>query len=365
MTGVLQVAFSSDGNKLFFESSDSSLVTGGIHGLGQIFEKDLTSGVVQCVSTNAAGVMGDNSCGNVSVSNDGRYLSFYSLATNLLDVAYSWTYGANFVKDLQTGAVAITSLNANGEQFTYGGGASSISGDGHYITIYTQSPNAWPGAKNYSGNGYRVDNPLSPSSTTVSTEWLSNTYVNDAVKVYLAYFGRPADLVGIKTTEDQIKAAGGDKAAITSMFANSPESQAFFAGKTVEQKVDTVYQQLCNRAAETAGKDYWVHQLDLGLMDQVTMCIRILDGAQGSDLTTINNKGTAAKDFTMHVSSTAYSGNTAAANGRKYISSISTDSGDLTKTHAALTSDFANHLGSDVAADLQLVGLHVGQYYAA
>ena len=231
-------------------------------------------------------------------------------------------------------------------------------------SLSQQVANQWANSSNSAIASIVTHDATAQGITPVDTSWLSHAQVNAAEQVYIAYFGRPADLAGIRATESQITAAGGDKAAITSMFANSPESQAFFAGKTVEQKVDTVYQQLFNRAAETAGKDYWVNQLTLGNMDQVNMCIRILDGAQGSDATIINNKVAAAKDFTEHASLTAYTGNTAAANGRMLISSIGADVGDVTKAHTAVqTAAFSTHLGSDISADLQLVGLHAGQYY--
>ena len=202
-------------------------------------------------------------------------------------------------------------------------------------------------------------------TTLIDNKWLTHAHVDSAEQVYLAYFGRPADVAGIRTTEDQITAANGDKAAITSMFANSSESAAFYAGKTTEQKVETVYNQLFNRAAEKAGLDYWVHQLDLGLMNQVNMCIKILDGAQNSDKTIVNNRVDVAKYFTEKVSATAYDGLTAASNARELLSSIGADAGDVTKAKAVIDSTGYNTdlKSGDVTDDITLVGLTISPYF--
>ena len=202
-------------------------------------------------------------------------------------------------------------------------------------------------------------------TTLIDNKWLTHTHVDSAEQVYLAYFGRPADIAGIRTTEDQITAAGGDKAAITSMFANSSESAAFYAGKTTEQKVDTVYNQLFNRAAEKAGLDYWVNQLNLGLINQVNMCIKILDGAQNSDKTIVNNRVTVAKYFTERISSSAYDGLNAASGGRELLSSVGADAGDVTKAKAVIDSAgySADLKSGDVTDDITLVGLSISPYF--
>ena len=202
-------------------------------------------------------------------------------------------------------------------------------------------------------------------TTLIDNSWKTHAHVDSAEQVYLAYFGRPADIAGIRTTEDQITAAGGDKAAITSMFANSSESAAFYAGKTTEQKVDTVYNQLFNRAAEKAGLDYWVNQLNLGLINQVNMCIKILDGAQNSDKTIVNNRVTVAKYFTEKISSSAYDGLNAASGGRELLSSIGADAGDVTKAKAVIDSaGYSTDLKSgDVTDDITLVGLSISPYF--
>lgn len=233
-------------------------------------------------------------------------------------------------------------------------------------TTFAQAvANQWANSSNPTISGIVKSEAIKNGVLPVDMSWKTDTHVNDAQKVYIAYFGRPADVEGIKTTEDQIRAAGGDKSAITSMFANSPESMAFYAGKTVEQKVDTIYTQLFGRHAEQAGLDYWVHQLELGLINQVTMGIKIVDGAMLTDLSTINNRVAAANYFTEHIKTTDYVGNNAASNGRMFLSSIGSDAGDLTKAYAAVQSpNMSSHMSSgSVHTDITLVGLNVGEFF--
>lgn len=194
---------------------------------------------------------------------------------------------------------------------------------------------------------------------------LHSPYVDSAEKVYLAYFGRPADLTGLATTEDQIAAKGGDKAAIASMFASSPESANFYAGMTDAQKVNTVYHQLFNRDAEKAGLDYWINQLKIGAIDQVNMCIKILDGALNADLQTVNNRVVVAKYFTENIDFLAYQGDKAASNARMLLSAVGSNTADIAKAEQVIDSagynaDLQYGVVSD---DIALVGLHVSPYF--
>lgn len=236
-------------------------------------------------------------------------------------------------------------------------------------TTYAQAvASQWSDSSNQMISGIvkheAINNGVIPAPP-VDLSWKTDPYVNDAQKVYIAYFGRPADVVGIKTTEQQIRDAGGDKAAITSMFANSAESLAFYGGKTTEQKVDAIYTQLFGRHAEKAGLDYWIGQLEYGLIDQVSMGIKIMDGAMLTDRTIIENRVAAANYFTEHIDQAAYAGLNAASNGRMFLSSIGVHESDLTKAYSAVqSSEMSRNMKSgSVEADITLVGLTVGEFF--
>jgi hypothetical protein len=51
-------------------------------------------------------------------------------------------------------------------------------------------------------------------------------YSDDVQKIYIAYYGRPADAVGLAFWESQLEATGGNLSAIIVSFGASPEFDA-------------------------------------------------------------------------------------------------------------------------------------------
>jgi hypothetical protein len=133
-------------------------------------------------------------------------------------------------------------------------------------------------------------------------------------KVYLAYFGRPADAAGLDYYTDnllrlsaatdltglnaQIEAnVSGDIGALLDSFSNSQESQDLYAGDN-SAFLDAVYQSLFNRPADAAGKAYWLGQINAGIVSRSRAALNIMSGAQGSDVDIINAKAAVANQFT-------------------------------------------------------------------
>src|SRR6202521_2123723 len=113
--------FSPDGTKVVFESAATNLVLGGTNLNIQIFMKDITTGAVTLVSAGVNGVQGNDNSQNFAFSPDGTKVTFGSSATNLL--ARPTHPGDIFVKDLATGLVTLVSADANGAE---GDGVSSL-----------------------------------------------------------------------------------------------------------------------------------------------------------------------------------------------------------------------------------------------
>jgi FKBP-type peptidyl-prolyl cis-trans isomerase len=154
----------------------------------------------------------------------------------------------------------------------------------------------------------------------------NSAYTDTVQKVYIAYYGRAADPLGLAYWEDQLTANDGDLAAIMNSFGTSPEATTLFGSLTNTIKVKTLYTQIFGRDAEDGGLEYYTAQLTAGTMTAVSIAQNILDGASGSDATIITNKLAVAKAFTAAIDSDvkvpAYAGDTAASSARNMLATV-------------------------------------------
>lgn len=75
---------SADGTYVVFKSCASNLVPGDNNGWSDIFIKDVSSGAITRASVSATGVEADGESGSAAISADGRFVTFLSVATNLV-----------------------------------------------------------------------------------------------------------------------------------------------------------------------------------------------------------------------------------------------------------------------------------------
>jgi Tol biopolymer transport system component len=100
-------AISTDERWVAFDSLSSNLVPGDGNGFQDAFLRDLTAGQTTRVSLTSTGIQGNQLSANPVVSGDGRFVAFYSGASNL--VAGDTNGGTDaFVRDLE--ATSFTSL---------------------------------------------------------------------------------------------------------------------------------------------------------------------------------------------------------------------------------------------------------------
>lgn len=144
----------------------------------------------------------------------------------------------------------------------------------------------------------------------------------DAVQgAYLAYFGRPADPVGLSYWMGQISVAVMDAG-----FAASAEYKDMYADLSVSEAVNTAYNNLFGRDAEAAGLIYWSTELTTGRSTMANLVANMFAGALGNDKLTIANRLSYANDFTTALDTTAeivgYSGIPAADAARVAIATV-------------------------------------------
>lgn len=186
------------------------------------------------------------------------------------------------------------------------------------------------------------------------------TYFDQVQQLYIAYFGRPADTVGLAYWAGIIDAANGNIAAVQAGFSASTESQALFGNKSTIDKVTAIYQNVFNRAPEPTGLAFWVAQLDSGKVTQAQASWTIQQNAGAGDAATVQNKLTAAKAFTAQIDTTAeitgYQGSNAADSARAFLKTVTSDNATATAavTGAAAALAAAVGVGGSVGSTFTL-----------
>jgi Tol biopolymer transport system component len=147
-------AISNDGRYVIFASNSSNLVSGITTGtsVGNIFRRDTQMNTTIRVSVASDGTESDGHSNSPALSDDGRYVAFYSGATTLID----WDGNSKqdiFLHDVQTGTTNRISLATN----TAGGNGSSrnepaISADGHYVAFSSFATNLAGSDTNFSSD---------------------------------------------------------------------------------------------------------------------------------------------------------------------------------------------------------------------
>lgn len=183
----------------------------------------------------------------------------------------------------------------------------------------------------------------------------ASAYFDQVQKLYIAYFGRPADPVGLNYWAANIDAAGGNFNSVIAGFAASSESQALYAAGTTAQLITSIYVALFNRTPEPAGLAYWVSQIDAGTISGARAAYQILTSAGPGDAVSIANKVTAANFFTANVDTSAevtgYNGATSAAVARAYLSKVDATSYSISNlTPNVITQAVADATGVKVTA---------------
>jgi hypothetical protein len=156
---------------------------------------------------------------------------------------------------------------------------------------------------------------------------MATAYTDQVQKVYIAYYGRAADPVGLAYWAAKVEANGLD--GIMASFGASAEATTLYGSLTNTAKVNALYQQSFGRDADFAGLMYYAGQLTAGTMTAVTIAQNIFDGASGTDATILANKLVVAKAYTAAVDTAAevvaYSGTVAAASARALLTTVDAD----------------------------------------
>ncbi|MEP3890877.1 MAG: hypothetical protein ABJN69_10440 [Hellea sp.] len=139
-----EVMITSDGHYLVYASSSSNLVAGDTNSRTDIFLFDTVTGLTELISSNL-GTQSNGDSDNPSISHDGRFITFESDATNLVAGA---TDGIRqvYLHDRQTGETQLISALEDGTIGDAVSQSSFISGNGSYVTYLSLADNLVSGA---------------------------------------------------------------------------------------------------------------------------------------------------------------------------------------------------------------------------
>jgi Tol biopolymer transport system component len=146
----LEPAISGDGRSIAFST---------IRPFGHldVYVRDRGTAQTSLVSATPGHVPGNSDSYAPAISADGRYVAFFSYASDLVpgDVGYIDC----FVRDLRTGATSMVSRNSAGVQGNedVGYGRPAISSDGRYVAFSSRASNLDPGDTNHGLDVFRRD----------------------------------------------------------------------------------------------------------------------------------------------------------------------------------------------------------------
>src|SRR5215213_4188263 len=169
-------ALSADGRYIAFEGNATNLVSGDTNARNDIFVHDLQTGITTRVSVSSSGTQGNNFSVSASISGDGRYVTYYSGATNLVSGDTNG-WDDTFVRDIQTGTTARVSVSSTGAQANNSSGSPFLSADGQTILFRAYATNLVPSDTNGMPDIFlhRLNTPLPPASTSTFTPVATKT----------------------------------------------------------------------------------------------------------------------------------------------------------------------------------------------
>ena len=132
---------SADGRYVAFPSAASNLVSGDTNKTYDVFVHDRETGQITSVSVSSVGMQGNRYSYQPFISASGRFVAYSSAASNLVPADTNELIDI-FVHDRETGEttrVSVSSTGVQGNSDSYS--PSSISDDGRYVAFYSDASN--------------------------------------------------------------------------------------------------------------------------------------------------------------------------------------------------------------------------------
>jgi hypothetical protein len=173
---------------------------------------------------------------------------------------------------------------------------------------------------------------------------MANDYTSIIQKIYVGYLGRPADPIGLAYYNNMLNAVNAPTttaaflaaaattpaiAAIFDSFGNSLESKALYGSATTGSMINTIYNYVLGRNAETGGLTYWTQKIDTGEVAGSRLAFMVLQAAENDtngDALTVASKIAVATAYTNSLDQpaeiAAFSGAAAASSARALLNGV-------------------------------------------
>lgn len=241
--------------------------------------------------------------------------------------SFTSTVGSGSVSVSSSSSTCAWTATSNNSWLSITSGASGTgSGTVSYAVSANTSSSSRTGTLTIAGKTFTV----SQSGTS------SSQYLDPVQKVYIAYYGRPADPGGQDYWAGKLADVGGDLSAIIMAFGTSDEFTRRYGGLANEQLIQAIYLQMFSREPDEGGKAFYLDKLNTGAMTLQSITLDVLNGAQNDDLTTVNNKLEVANYFTEEVR--AGCNYDSEQRGIDFLSGITSSSTTVTQAKAAVDS---------------------------
>ena len=272
-------ALSADGRYVAFVSESTNLVSNDTNGVVDVFWSDTLTGEVRRISVSSTGEEGNDWSGLIvngygfDISDNGRYVVFHSNASNLV------TNDTNnspdiFLYDTQTSTTNMLSVNSIGIQANSGSWFPSISGDGRYVVFDSGAQNLLEGAD---GNeSYDNDVFVHDRQTGTTTLVSKNS----------------AGIQGNHRSNNAVLSGNGRFIAFNS------EADNLVTGDTN------------GAASQVFGKDVFVHDLQTGVTQRISIST---DGVQGDNYSEAASISADGRYIAFHSTATTLDANVPAS----------------------------------------------------
>jgi len=165
-------SISADGRFVAFYSQASNLVPGDTNNNTDIFVRDTLTNTTTRVSVDSAGNQGNDRSEGASISADGRFVAFQSHASNIVPGDTNLRPDI-FVRDRLTNTTTGVSVDSAGNPANNGAYNPSISADGRFVAFESRASNIVPGDTNRSPDIF-VRDTLTNTTTRVSVDSAGN-----------------------------------------------------------------------------------------------------------------------------------------------------------------------------------------------